>query len=383
MAGWSPTLEGFRAIFRRPSVPLAEVIWRWCFGGTALLLAAFAAIEYFDTLPVSNADLFYLRTGQPFLISQAISCIFAGSGLRFVIAAIVLSAALAILWIVLASIGRGATVDDLLRCVRERAREVLAARKTEEQILNGEAVADTASSHWRLRSIAGLHFLRAGLGLAATLACFAVVIFAPLLSTKEHPHPAIVFLLTLFFLFAVWLIWSSVSWFVSLASIFIVREGDTTFGALASALNFCLDRSGPVAVIGTWFGLTHVVLFFAASSVLAFPLSLVGLLPVGFVITVVAILALVYFAIVDTLYVARLAGYVAILEAPPMVAMAVAAQTTLAEMAPTGFSTQHSALSVQPESAMVDQEELILGDRGDVESPGPPLDDPGSVSDKQ
>jgi hypothetical protein len=331
---------------------------------------------------VSNADLFYLRSGQPFLMSQAISRIFAGSGLRFVIAVIVLSAALAILWILLASIGRGATVDDLLRYVRERARGVLAARMPEEQILNGEAVADTASSHWRLRSIAGLHFLRAGLGLVATLACFAVVIFAPLVSTREHPHPAIVFLLTLFFLFAVWLIWSSVSWFVSLASIFIVREGDTTFGALASALNFCVDRSGPVVAIGTWFGLTHVVLFFAASSVLAFPLSLAGLLPVGFVITVVAILALVYFAIVDTLYVARLAGYVAILEAPPMAALAFAAQTTLAEMAPIGFSTQQSALSVQPESAMVDQEELILSDRSEVDSPGPSLDDPGSVSDK-
>lgn len=382
MAAWSPTLEGFRAVFRRPSVPLAEVMWRWCFGAAALLLLGFGLLEYFDTLPVSNTDLMFLRSRQPFLISEAVARIFEGSGLRFILATIVLATALAILWILLASIGRSATVDDLLRYVRERAHAPLANSPAARQIPNAQEPVEITSSPWRLRSMAGLHFLRAGLGLAATISCFAVIVFAPLASSKVHPHPAIVFFLLLGFLSAVWLIWSFVSWFLSLASIFVVRDGETSFGALSSAVKFCLNRGGAVAAIGTWFGLTHLVLFFAATSVIAFPLSLVSLLPVGVVVMTIAALTLAYFAIVDTLYVARLAGYVAILEAPPIAP--VAPMMVYPEVTPaSAIGSQQSALSAASENGMVDQDELILGDTGNTGSPGPTLDDPRQEPDQQ
>ena len=64
-------------------------MWRWSFGAAALLLLAFGLLEYFDTLPVSNGDLMFLRTGQPVLISQALGRIFQGSSLRFILAAII------------------------------------------------------------------------------------------------------------------------------------------------------------------------------------------------------------------------------------------------------------------------------------------------------
>jgi len=375
MAAWSPTLEGFRAIFRRPSVPLAEVMWRWSFGAVALLLLAFGLLEYFDTLPVSNADVMFLRSGQPVLISQALGRIFQGSSPRFILAAVIVVAALAILWILLASIGRSATVDDLLKYVGERARTVLAASTPAQQIPMQQALVEAGSGRWHFRSMAALHFLRAGLGLAATIASFAVIIFAPLISTQEHPHPAIVFCLTLIFLFAVWLIWSSVSWFLSLASIFVVRNGESAFSALSSATTFCLTRGGPVALIGTWFGLTHVVLFFVATSVIAFPLSLAPLLPLGVVVLVFAALTLAYFAIVDTLYVARLAGYVAILEAPPIVPER-RAPIARPEALPGGLiESEQAAVVAAPESTMVDQDELILGDPGKADSGGSACDE--------
>ena len=43
----SPTLEGFRAAFRRPSLTFAEIAWRWSFGAAAVALFAFALLEYF------------------------------------------------------------------------------------------------------------------------------------------------------------------------------------------------------------------------------------------------------------------------------------------------------------------------------------------------
>jgi len=381
MAAWSPTLEGFRAIFRRPSVPLAEVMWRWSFGAAALLLLAFGLLEYFDTLPVSNGDLMFLRSGQPILISQAVDRIFQGSSLRFILAAIIVVAALTILWILLASIGRSATVDDLLKYVGERARPVLAAGTSAQRISTEQKLGDANSGRWHFRSMAALHFLRAGLGMAATIACFAVIIFAPLISTKEHPHPAIVFLLMLVFLSAVWLIWSSVSWFLSLASIFVVRNGESAFTAISSATNFCLTRGGPVAIIGTWFGLTHVVLFFVATSVIAFPLSLTPLLPFGVVVLVIAVFTLAYFAIVDTLYVARLAGYVAILEAPPIVPEPPPVLIARPEAPPANLiQSEQTTVDAGSVNAMVDQDELILGDPASIDSGSSPPDEPPLTS---
>lgn len=72
----SPTLEGFRAILRRPSFGLAEIAWRWSFGAAAGLLLIFSFFEYLDTLPVSQGDLLLLRTSQPVLVSRAVVHIF-------------------------------------------------------------------------------------------------------------------------------------------------------------------------------------------------------------------------------------------------------------------------------------------------------------------
>ena len=57
MSRISPTAEGFRAAFRRPSLTLAEITWRWAVGATASALCLFGLIEYLRTLPVNNAEL--------------------------------------------------------------------------------------------------------------------------------------------------------------------------------------------------------------------------------------------------------------------------------------------------------------------------------------
>src|ERR1700733_7992961 len=115
----SPTLEGFRAIFRRPSFGLAEIAWRWSFGAAASLLLVFSFFEFLDTLPVRKADLLLLRSRQPGLISRAMLHIFRGSAFRVVETAVVLALTLGAAWIVLASLGRAATVKALLAHFRE------------------------------------------------------------------------------------------------------------------------------------------------------------------------------------------------------------------------------------------------------------------------
>jgi hypothetical protein len=359
MASWSPTIEGFRAVVRRPTVPFAEVLWRWSFGAAASALIGFGLIEYLDTLPVSNVDLLFLRSGQPILISRAAARILQGSGLPFVLAGVLVLSALAVLWIVLASVGRGVTLDALVEYVGKRSSAAREGQIIREATMAADSDSASASPKWRVRSLAGLHFLRVGLALAACVGCVGAMILAGFVSTKQNSAPELVFLVALTILFLVWLAWTSVSGFLSLASVFVVHGGEDTFGALSATADFCRDRRGPVAAVAAWFGLAHLVLFFVATSVVAFPLSFAAVLPIGLVLAAVALLALVYFALVDTLHVARLAGYVAILEAPPAEPEPIRTEPTAPKglIAPQAFKT-----STPSESGMVDQDELILGD---------------------
>jgi len=349
MATWSPTGEGFRSIFRKPALPVAEIIWRWSFGATVVVLLGAAFLEYLNTLPVSPTDLFMLRTGHPVLVSNALSHILRGSGFHLVLVLILLFLALAILWIVLASLGRAATLGSLIVYVRERASKTSPAiHPIAREIVSSDA---KTSPLWGLRSLTGLHFLRAAVTLAACAGFLGALILAGFASSKSHPQPARVFVLALALGALVWLACSSVSWFLSLASVFVVGQSQDTFAALSSSIGLCRDRFGAVLAVGTWFGLAHLVLFILATSMVTFPLTFAPALPSWIVVIAILLLTLLYFALVDMLYVGRMAGYVAILEAPLIPAAA-----------PSVASIQHSALSIQPRTAAVDQDELILSD---------------------
>src|SRR5580692_3296860 len=110
----SPTLEGFRASFRRPSPTFAEIAWRWTVGAVGWTLVFFWLIEFLDTLPVTNSDATLLRTRQPLLVGRAIEHILRGSLNRAVLAALFATLALLALWIIAASLGRAATVRALV-----------------------------------------------------------------------------------------------------------------------------------------------------------------------------------------------------------------------------------------------------------------------------
>src|SRR5258708_36566140 len=106
----SPTVEGFRAAFRRPALTLAEIPWRWATGATAATLLIFGLFQYLDTLPVTNGELLFLRTRHPYLVGEAIAHILRGSLNRVVMAGLLGVLMLTGLWILAASVGRIATV---------------------------------------------------------------------------------------------------------------------------------------------------------------------------------------------------------------------------------------------------------------------------------
>src|ERR1700747_2391374 len=120
MSRISPTLEGFRAAFRRPSLTFGEILWRWSFGATTVALLLFGFFEYLETLPVTNGELFVLRARHPFFVAQALAHILHGSLYRAVISLLVAALMLLLFWMFASSVGRIATVRVLLDHFRTR-----------------------------------------------------------------------------------------------------------------------------------------------------------------------------------------------------------------------------------------------------------------------
>ena len=327
----SPTLEGFRASFRRPSLTFAEIAWRWTVGAVGWALVFFWLIEFLNTLPVTKGDAALLSTRQPLLVGRAIEHILRGSLNRAVLAALLALIAVSLLWIVTATIGRTATVRALIEYFRR-------------DVGTGVSTATSDSMEPRAwRSLIALNFLRVALTLAAILAIVGASILASFVSSKATPHPGVVFVVFLALAGLICIAWPSLNWLLSLASIFTVRDSDDMLGAISSAVTFFRQRSGPVFAVGTWTGLAHLVAFSVASTALSVPLAFIQIAPWRLVILGVFLITLAYFAVVDWLYMARLAGYVCIAEMPD----------ALASSAPT---------PTPPPQTSIDREESILSD---------------------
>lgn len=349
----SPTAEGFRAAFRRPSFALAEISWRWVIGATATAVFFFGLFEYLNTLPVTGGDLLFLRSRQPFLIGQALAHIFRGSLARGVIALLLAAMLVALLWMIAGSIGRIATVRALRDYFRARIGETATAANN-TVVTEASNTSTSPSAAAPVQALVRLNFLRIVAAVAAVLGLVGATILAGFVSTNDHPRPGLAFFLFLPLGALVCLAWFLLNWLLSLSGMFAVRDGKDVMGAISSAVTFCRERTGAVAAVSTWTGLAHLTAFVIATTVLSFPMAFARLLPGRIVALAVILVTLTYFAVADWLYTARLAGYVCIAEAP---------EALLRPAPPPVFMPQTplSALTA-PVQATIDEDELILSD---------------------
>jgi hypothetical protein len=338
----SPTVDGFRAAFRRPAVSFAEVLWRWCVGATAILLFLFGAFQYLSSLPVTSAEILFLRTKQPILVAKAIAHIFRGNWNRGVAAALLAALALMLLWMLAASFGRMATVGGLLDCFRGELSRADSGGN------------DNQPSATVFRSLFRLSFLRIVVALGAVSGIVAAAVLAGFALPDSEPNPGAAFLIFLFVAapacFACWML----NWFLSLAAVFAVRNCDDALVAISAAVALCRERASAVFAVSFWTALLHLAVFILATSVVFLPLALVGTIPWRVVVLAMALITLVYFAVVDWIYIARLAGYVSIAEMPDTL-------PTPQKLDPTPRRGIPAAPIPSPATA-VDRDELILSD---------------------
>ena len=346
----SPTAEGFRAAFRRPSVTLAEIMWRWTAGATAAALFLFGLTEYLSTLPVTNGELLFLRTRHPYLVGEAIAHILRGSLNRVVISSLFAALMLGVLWIVAASVGRIATVRGLLEYFRRDAVRSVSAGGIPH---DGERdVASNVSTKVApLTALLRINFLRAAVAVAAVCGFMGASILAGFASPDANPQPGLAFFLFLPLAAMICWVWWALNWLLSLSGMFAVRDGEDAVGAISAAGTFCRERTGAVFAVSTWTGLAHLVAFVGASVVVSVPLGFAGVLPWRLIVLGIVFVTVAYFAVADWLYMARLAGYVCIAETP---------EALLRPVPPAPTVLPHVA--GPPVQTTIDRDEPILSD---------------------
>ncbi len=314
MSNPTPVRDGLRTIWRQPLIFFAELAARWSWGGAALLLVGLALFEYLHTLIVTPTDMFLLRLKHPLAVSRALADIFRGSWPRLLHTLVLLIPALTALWVVLMALGRWVTLRSLLESLKIELPAPSVEEEADPSAFRPLNIRSSSVRSRPLRALIGLNFLRSGLALAALVSLVGSAIVASLVSTPKHPHAGLAFLLFIPLVIVVSTIWSSVNWFLSIASVFVVRESEDTFGSISAAVNFCRRCAGKVSGAGFWFGAMHLVAFVVASTVVMYPLSLANLVPASVTLSLMGMVTLAYFAVADYLHVARLAGYVSLVE---------------------------------------------------------------------
>jgi hypothetical protein len=284
-----------------------------------------------------------LSTRHPALIGRALAHIFQGSLNRAAFAILLAVMALAFLWIVSASLGRIATVRSLLDYFSERGDvtgSVFAAR-------------DPIQSR-PFRALLALNFLRLALVLAASFALVGAAILVSFASPAATPRPGLAFALFLPLAALICVAWSALSWLLSLATIFSVRNGEDALAALSTSVVFSRERAGSTFAVSIWTGLAHFVAFSVACTAVSLPLSLAQFAPSRLVIAAVLAVMLAYFAVADWLYIARLGGYICIAEMPEAPAPSAAT--------PVPPASGHQFVPSTSVETSIDRDEPILSD---------------------
>ncbi len=295
---------GFRTVRENSALIFAEIAWRWAFGAAAWILIILTLRIILEGIDVSAAEVALARSNDAYLIADAVVRILLQVLPRLAHAILIVLPAVSVFWIATATIGRAATLHSLLGVPETPQRVFLSGAED-------RASGRFPREHPRLSrttstlSLIGVNVIRTVFTLATLLAFFGTVL---LVSARFTPGLAPVLLLAwLCLAFLVGCLWGIVNWFLTLAPIFIVRDGLGLWKAVSASLGLYRDASREYLAIASWFGLFRgaALLFAVAAGSVVVASGSVRLALAGSMVV-----ALAYLAFADYLYVARLAAFV-------------------------------------------------------------------------
>jgi len=294
--------DALRAVLREPAFFLTEVAWRWAFGLVTWLLLAFSLRQMLSQIVITDAEYQMARRSELLLLAEtlAVSIREVLPGLLRIL--ILLTPCVSLVWIVVATIGRWSTVKALL--------EKFPAQD------GAEIPASSAAAGQRLSSLTALNFLRVVFTLATTIAFIgSAILVGQFVGTPELIGVAVLAWMLLALLLG--LAWSVVNWFLSLAPIFIVRDGLDALHALGESLGLFRRRSSHYVNIAIAYSVLRFLALVAVLLASTVPAAMISTGGWRLIFAVSAALALGYFAVADFLYIAKLASYVALANAGP------------------------------------------------------------------
>ncbi len=288
----SPFQEGFAVLREEPLLLAGELTWRWCFGLAAWMLGLAATALFLDSLKVSSADWFLFSTLQPTLAATALSHILQGTLLRVVWMKFIVIAGLTLLWCFAAAVGRAASLRNLIAVSGGDDRDEYAG--------------------WQFRPMLVLHCVRA-LWTWAAIGCLAGSILLGTAVLQQH-RPARAALFYVFGIVLSVVFGVVLNWFFGLVPLFCIRDQANARDSVWLTLDFCARQGG--RLFGLSVGFLALRLVWAGSMFLLVlsPTSLAKHIAVGWVLLLMYLLAMIYFAGADALYLARLGAYAALAE---------------------------------------------------------------------
>ncbi len=301
-------MRTFALIRRDPALLAAELTWRWSFGlgSLAILFLVFRRVQ--QALTLSGADELSLSRGSYIEFVQTMIGVAAGALPLIGGVALWALLAMAALWIAAATIGRGTVTHAIVRQLAQEAGTGIAPRFT-----------------WMAMGV--VHFARVftllipliGYLLGALIG--ALMLRGSGLSAAEpdisstNVAALLVAMLVFCFVFVISLaVWSLVHFVVSLAPIFIARDGRGALDAIADSISLARRRWRELSSEAT----QNAVLRSAA----ALGITVAGILVGAFLLRpaplfaslLLALLTLAYFIVSDWLLLARTIAYAAVAE---------------------------------------------------------------------
>lgn len=290
--------EGFRILRREPALFPMELLWRWSFGLGLLALVFYAYAHLRQAVFLTDADQVALSGQDPFAFATSAAGLMAETMPLLTRTLIQICAPAAVLWIATAALGRGIITRILVR------------RFAADYSLT------VAHDTPRWTSFAILKFARVLMLLILVIGYLSGMLIAPLINARAANGPEQVILVSGIVIFSALAIssvlWSYVNWVLSLAPIFVARDGLNPLDSIVEAIAFIRRNYSRLAAIAIWNSTMRGLAATAVTVAGALTVGLHAALP-EFAIGVLLLLeTLAYLLISDVFILARLGAYASV-----------------------------------------------------------------------
>lgn len=285
--GTQSLVEQMGWVFKRPSLTVLEVAWRWLFGVPVLVACWFETQRILAIVPIDSTGLADANIQNPWLASVQVADAWVQYRPHVMAVLPLIAAPAALAWVIISGIGRN--------LVLKRMNPKLPFRPAAQILLQAAWLAALIAICWAwFRSI----------GWAA----------ATHISSTAQPDLVGYFIWVIFLSLGFFTLWALLSWVVSIAPLLVLLEERSALSALGESLRLGRAFTAKLVEINLVMGISKlclIVLAMVFSSVLL-PFSEevgAGVLHLDWIIV-----SIFYFAASDYFHVVRLRGFVALWE---------------------------------------------------------------------